>query len=114
MTDSSAERSSDEKPSYSKSSGCLAGMIGAILIHPIVFIFAFLKGFVLGGGRLNIMSATGSARPASYGFRGGWESVQELLIIEIFTFGVPIVILSVIGYVGSSLYFRKKSQTTSP
>lgn len=73
-------------------------LLGAFLVHPIVFALAFAKGFLLGGGGGQIpMASTPTYGIVGYGFDGGMKSVGTLLVVYLFTLGIVPLMLSAVG-----------------
>ncbi len=76
----------------------LGAVLGALLVHPIAFVLAYVKGFVLGAGGGQVpMAATRTFGTVRYGLSGGEAGVGELLVLYVFSVGIVPLVLSVIG-----------------
>lgn len=81
-----------------------AGCLSAVLIHPLLFLLAFLFGVVFGYREVLVMSATSPYGSWENGLEGGGNAVTELLVIYVFTIGiVPLIISGVAAAVGTVL-----------
>lgn len=74
-----------------------AAIWGAILIHPILFALAFLKGLLFGHREHIVMSPTSSSGPMGYGLEGAMNAVGELLVLYVMTALIAGVVISVAG-----------------
>ena len=71
-----------------------SGCLGALLIYPLLYVFALLFGIVFGFREPRPMSPTVSHGPMERGIEGGFNSMVELLLVYVFTVGIaPLIIL---------------------
>lgn len=72
--------------------------IGAVSIHLILFAFVWLKGAVLGTAEDPSEIASGwEGEAVEYGWAGGMQSANEMLVLYVFTFGAVPLFLSIFG-----------------
>lgn len=87
-----------QEPISPNTEGRLAyGCLGALLIHPLLFAFAFVKGFTLGSGREMVMSATGGSGPTKYLIEGGLTAMGNLAIVYLMAGFIVIPLASLVG-----------------
>jgi hypothetical protein len=93
--------------------GCLAAIVGAVLVHPVLFFLAFVWGALFGAGE---MMSSGPPQTA-WGVQGGQRAIANLgFVYEISSGLVPLVASGVGGAVafGLGLVFRPKSSDQNP
>jgi hypothetical protein len=67
-------------------------LLGAVLVHPVLFLYAFLTGMVFGA-----RDSWGGNAPTFYGWQGGLEGMKNALGGYLMTLGIAPLILSVVG-----------------
>ena len=103
------EQSGAEPPWNSSTSGCRAAVLGAALVHPLLFLLAFAWGAIFGarGGSM----ASADPGPVQYGWEGGECAFASLFWGYISSCGMLPLIVSNIGAavaVGARQYLRGK------
>ncbi len=90
-----------------KGKGCLTGLVGAILIHPALFVLVFAWGAVFG---TQALVSGGPPGPRLYGVEGGLTALIILALYYVFL--IPPLGISILGGVvgiGLGEFFRAKS-----
>jgi len=83
-----------------------AALLGAVLVHPVLFLLAFLNGVVFGG---NPSFGGGPARDPVFGWEGGLIGMEALLFVCLLTMGLAPLLFSAVGAglsVGACLLIR--------
>ncbi len=73
------------------------GCVGAVLVHPLLFVLAFLKGAIFGHAQPIVMGAASGHGDVKTGAAGGMNAVEEVFIGYVMTLGIAPIIVSVIG-----------------
>lgn len=73
------------------------GCIGAVLVHPILFLLGFAKGVLFGHPEPQVMSATSGYGSFENGLAGGVNAVEDIAIHYIMTLGIAVIIVSLAG-----------------
>lgn len=90
---------SSQPPASPTGSRMMSGCLGAMLIHPLLFVLAFLKGFMIGSAQVKVMSATGGSGPTEFLLEGGLNAMGNLAVGYLFVGFIIIPIASLIGSV---------------
>lgn len=91
-----------------RSSSTAVAFLGAILIHPVAFAIAWIKGLVLGS------SAVMAPTPTSMdGFEGAFGGIAELLFFYAVTLGAAPLVISLVGAWCGSILARRFSLARS-
>lgn len=73
-----------------------AALLGAILVHPIVFLAAFLMGMMFGA---NPHFGGGPPTDRVFGWQGGLTGMEELFFIYLITMGLTPLVITIAGTV---------------
>jgi len=71
-----------------------AALLGAVLIHPILLLWAFVEGMVFGA---NPNFGGGPAIDHQFGWEGGVIGVESMLFLYLLTMGLAPLMASVVG-----------------
>ncbi|NQV28675.1 MAG: hypothetical protein HQ518_30350 [Rhodopirellula sp.] len=108
MTEHSSKNSAETRPG-NRSDAVPGGLIGAIVIHLIVFALAFAEGFLFGA---SLPLGHGPA-PAD-GLTGSEYAIKTVLLFYFVSVGIIPLVLSVIGYLLGSRLVRRIERRRSP
>lgn len=77
----------------SSRAGCWVALLGAIVAHLVAFGLAFLAGANFGSHGFNMIRPG----PTAYGWQGGRNAMESLVITYLFSVGIVPVVVSAVG-----------------
>ena len=69
-----------------------AALLGAILVHPVLFLAAFLSGVVFGA-----KDSWNADRAPTFGWQGGLDGMTNMLLLYLITMGLAPLVVSMAG-----------------
>lgn len=82
-------------------------LLGAVLVHPLLFLLAFASGTIAGASKFTVFHPT--APPTEYGLQGGLNALGYVVVAYFWSFGIVPLIVSGAGAVlaiGAVHFFR--------
>ena len=76
-----------------KSRGCRAALVGAVVVHPLFFFLTFVWGALFGAGVIFSLGPNTSR----YGLEGGTNAIAGMAVYYIFSFGIVPIVVSGVG-----------------
>jgi hypothetical protein len=84
-------------------SGRRVALLGAILIHPLLFLLLFCTGAWHGAAPISLMGDAGGRSPVKYGLEGGTNEMEGVFVFYMFPF--PCILPLIISAVGAFVAF---------